>query len=180
MNGVRVLQEQLGLRAHSEIKQYCWLDGHCGIQPVSSWVMSSSVSPLPQLYTFYHNLKCLSTLRSFTLNNLINFPFACVGLWDTNFLSVSGPPSVQFWVGSVFHGLPLTTSHDSYFTVNTVGLWLHSSGNGLHKKEVNPHVGTRPRAERTLVCHRGLLVVTVWKFTQVCLILIWAIWNSRK
>ena len=25
-----------------------------------------------------------------------------------------------------------------------MGLWLHSSGNGLHKKEVNPHVGTRP------------------------------------
>lgn len=47
-------------------------------------------------------------------------------------------------LGSVFHGLPLTDSHNSYFTVNTVGLWLHSSGNVLHKKEVNPHVGTRP------------------------------------
>lgn len=30
--GVRVLQEQLGLRAHSEIKQ--GLLGHCGIRPV--------------------------------------------------------------------------------------------------------------------------------------------------
>lgn len=38
----------------------------------------------------------------------------------------------------------LTANRDSYFTANAVRLWLHSSGNGLHKKEVNPHVGTRP------------------------------------
>lgn len=31
---------------------------------------------------------------------------------------------------------------DSYFTAHIVGLCLHSSGDGLHKKEVNPHVGT--------------------------------------
>lgn len=45
----------------------------------------------------------------------------------------------------MFHGLRLTGSHDPSYTANTVGLWLHSSGNGLHKKkEANPHVGTRP------------------------------------
>lgn len=38
----------------------------------------------------------------------------------------------------------LTANHGSYFTANAVRLWLHSSGNGLHKKEVDPHVGTRP------------------------------------
>lgn len=86
-------------------------------------------------------------------------------------------PRVQFWVGlAVFHGLPLTTSHDSHFTANTVGLWLHSSGNGLHKKEVNPHVGTRPgpgvltlqlREGELLTCHRGPLVATAWNYKQL-------------
>lgn len=38
----------------------------------------------------------------------------------------------------------LTANRGSYFTANAVRLWLHSSGNGLHKKEVDPHVGTRP------------------------------------
>ena len=38
----------------------------------------------------------------------------------------------------------LTANHDSYFTASAARLWLHSSGNGLHKKEVNTHVGTRP------------------------------------
>lgn len=38
----------------------------------------------------------------------------------------------------------LTADRGSYFTANAVRLWLHSSGNGLHKKEVDPHVGTRP------------------------------------
>lgn len=68
-------------------------------------------------------------------------PSACVGSpRDANFPSESAVPFVSrgfnFGAASVFHG--------SYFTANTVGLWLHSSGNGLHKKEVNPHVGTRP------------------------------------
>jgi len=68
--GVRVLQEQLGLRAHSEIKQGCWLDGHSGIQPVSSWVMNLSAPPphpsLPSpLYASLHHLGCLSTRSRF-------------------------------------------------------------------------------------------------------------------
>lgn len=97
-------------------------------------------------------------------NNLISSlpPFACVRLlWDTNFLSELVVPhqlkgSILGWGASVFHwARPLTTSHDSYFTANTVGLWLHSSGNGLHKKEVNPHVGTRPGLGMLTLLSRG-------------------------
>lgn len=49
----------------------------------------------------------------------------------------------------------LTANHGSYFTANAVRLWLHSSGNGLHKKEVDPHVGTRPSLGVLTLFHKN-------------------------
>lgn len=104
--------------------------------PPSSFTLCSNVSDV-----------CQHEDHSQLQNDLINFSLPVWGCCETLIFYQSVVPCqlrVHSWLRAVFHGLPLTTSHDSYFTANTVGLWLHSSGNGLHKKEVNPHVGTRP------------------------------------
>lgn len=84
MNRGEFLPEQLGLRALSEIKQGCWLDGHCGIRPISSWVMNLSLPPLlfsTKLYSLFLGLRCLSTQTLLAAAKWFTFPpFASVGL----------------------------------------------------------------------------------------------------
>lgn len=186
MNGVRVLQEQLG--AESTLRDQTGLDGHCGIRPVSSWVMNLSGSLLPPrllpLSHMFVNIHCCAMILIYVL-------FVCVGLRGTNFLSgVSGPSSAErfsFGLGVYFclwqpamTLISLRTLWDSGCIQVVMGYikrkWIHMWGLALvsacWRCWVKEQGGRR-------LAHRGPLVVTAWKYTQLGLIMILGgIWNS--
>ncbi len=102
-----------------------------------SWI-SASPSPPALVFSSTSSDVCQHNHRSLLQNDLIYFLLPVWGCHETLvFYQIVVPRqlTVQFWVGSVFHCLCLTTSHDFYLAANTVGLWLHSSGNGYIKRK---------------------------------------------
>lgn len=76
MNGVRVLQAQLELRAHSEIKRGYWATVGYNL---SSWVMNINAPPHPKLYGFFLHPRCLSTENLSTVAQFLDlFPLVYV------------------------------------------------------------------------------------------------------
>lgn len=94
-------------------------------------------------------LQCLSAQMLYATTNWFTATSDCVGSSPrAQFpIGVAGLVSAKGYIlvfRSGSHGPRLTGSHDPSYKANTVRLWLPSSGNGYIKKEVNPHVGTRP------------------------------------
>lgn len=152
MRGAEFLQEQLGLRALSEIKQGCYFDGHTGIRPVFSWVMNLCNIP-PHWTCLFH--KALQPLPVFVNTDVVMPPptdllplrivEACrPGLNFNLQLLVLCQPRGTRQCNEVGFMLRLTGSHNPSYTTNTGRLWLPSSGNWLHKKGSESTCGDLP------------------------------------